>query len=394
MNELNNVYGSLLKETKKYIVTEGDYSYVYDPFFNISRSRVTAEVCKAMIRSKDEPRLIENMTRWIAIKQNHDGSWNEEHPKYSKPSALATAFAAEALLLKDLSSVTKTYECNLVKAKNYILNSELSSGFFKKSESYLADHLNVDASCGAFLAEYGRAYDDQESVKAASRAAFNCISNQFENGVYPYTTSKGGSPYPYPFNVPCVHYQGVTIYYLLKIQNVINDDKLGSSLIKAVNWLSSVQMKDGRFDWSKSGLMFAYYLSGAYAFAAVSFKNHNLDAEYLKALKILDNNAPNIANRWERAPIYTYLLAIYPTLKTAMIGDFPIKHRMFRLGYGLYRQFARRRYKTKIDDQLFNVLSKALRIKTSTIDPSANYPDLFMTSEIVDCLSYIRENQT
>lgn len=392
MNELKNIYGPVLGEVKKYIVTEGDLSYVYDPLFNISRSRVTAEVCKAMIRSNDDPVMIGNLARWIAQRQNPDGSWYEEHPKYLKPSALSTAFAAEALLLRDLSNGSKTYDHHLANAKNYILSSELSSGFFKKSESYMADHLNVDASCGAFLAEYGQARNDPGSLAAASRAAMNCMDNQFEDGVYPYTTSKGGSPYPYPYNVPCIHYQGVTIYNLLKIQKVINDTRLSSSLDLGIRWLSSIQRNDGRFDWSKSGLMFSYYLSGAYAFAAASFKTYHMEDNYLKALAILKNNIPAIANRWERAPFYTYPLDIYSTIKTVLVGDYPARHRIFRMGYGLYRQSARRRLKPQIEDRLFNILTNAMRIKTSTIDPSANYPDMFMTSEIVDCLSDIREN--
>ena len=72
-----------------------------------------------------------------------------------------------------------------------------------------------------------------------------------------------------------------------------------------------------------------------------------------------------------------------------MIGSFPARHRLFNLGYGLYRQCARRRKSDRIDAGLFNVISKIFRIETSTIDPFANYPDLFMTSEVLDCLSYM-----
>jgi hypothetical protein len=31
-----------------------------------------------------------------------------------------------------------------------------------KSAQYTADHLNVDASCGAFLARYAERYDDRD----------------------------------------------------------------------------------------------------------------------------------------------------------------------------------------------------------------------------------------
>ena len=35
----------------------------------------------------------------------------------------------------------------------------------------------------------------------------------------------------------------------------------------------------------------------------------------------------------------------------------------------------------------FEALSRLLGIRSSTVEPSKNFPDLFMTSEMLDCLS-------
>lgn len=342
--------------------------------------------------------MIEKMLNWLASRQNLDGSWNEVHPRYSKPSALATSFIAEAFLVYQMyPHDNNRYDTHLKKARDYVLTSELAPGFFKKSELYYADYLNVDASCGAFLAEYGLLYRDDVSLQAAARAAKNCAAHQTSDGVYPYTTREGGQPERYPFHIPCIHYQGVTIYYLIKIQKIIKDADIASSLRRATEWLADTQHADGRFDWSKSGLMFAYYLTGAYAFAAASFDYSGMESNLSRSLNVLEKNAPYVVLRWEKDHLLTYPLSIYPTIKASMIGDYPARHRFFRLGYGLYRQYARRRYSDKIEDGIFNILSKVLKINSSTIDPTANYPDLFMTSEILDCLGYViecsRQNQ-
>jgi hypothetical protein len=391
---LAELYGSLMENTLKYVRVEGDHAYIYDPYFDLKRSRVTAEICKSLLRSGESRQLTEQMTDWLISRQNTDGSWNEIHPRYSKPSALVTSFVAETLLLKKLEgTLSDRQEQSLRQAAEYVMSSEVGSGYFRKSASYKADYLNVDASCGAFLAEYGRAYHSPMYMEAARRAATNCISYQSPDGIYPYTTAEGGEPERYPLNVPCAHYQGVTIYYLAKLQKCIRETGLESSIRRAAAWLANMQRRDGSFDWSRSGLMFAYYLSGAYAFAAASFDYCGLHANRDMSIIKVAENSPGIMNRWESAPLHTLPGNVYTTYRSAMIGNFPAKHRLFRLGYGLYRQCARRRQSDRIDEGPFNVLSKLFRIKTSTIDPFANYPDLFMTSETLDCLSFMLYGQ-
>jgi hypothetical protein len=91
--------------------------------------------------------------------------------------------------------------------------------------------------------------------------------------------------------------------------------------------------------------------------------------------------------RWEPGSWSDFPVAVSTAARTAGIGEYPLQHRAFRFGYGVYRQIARRRYADTADSRTFDLLRGALRIRTSTVEPSNNFPDLFMTSEVLDCLS-------
>ncbi len=139
--------------------------------------------------------------------------------------------------------------------------------------------------------------------------------------------------------------------------------------------------------------MFAYYLSGAYAFAIPCFmygtkwsSNYSENAE--KAMSVLETNVKSIVNRWERGSILSFPLYIFTALNTANIGNYPVSHKLFRFGYGMYRQFARCRFSNSVNPKIFNIISKVMNVNTSTVEPDNNFPDLFMTSEVLDCLSY------
>ncbi len=386
---LDGIYNTGVKPL---IVEKEKYAYIKDPVFGIKRNRVVAETLKAIVRldlEKDE-KIIEKLCRYLVKTQNKDGSWNEIHPNYNQPSALITSIVGEALLVCHKRFASDGLEKCVHLAKDFVLSMEKSPGYFLKSKQYKADHLNVDATCGAFLASYGKFFSDEECVRVARETAKHICNHQLSDGSYPYTVSKGDSAYL--LDVPCIHYQGVTIYYLSKIDEVITEKWLHDSLIGGVEWLSKTQMSDGRFDWSKSGLMFAYYLSGAYAFAFSSFLYvSRWDKKYLEnarlCLEVLKNNTCDLCLRWEKDSWMTFPLSFPISLKTALIGSYPFKHKLFRLGYGLYRQMARRRYSTRIDDKFFRVLTDVLNQKTSTIEPFANFPDLFMTTEVMDCIS-------
>ncbi len=368
------------------VILDGDAAYIRDPVFGIVRNRVHAEVCKALLRTGDD-RLVGPILRFVADSQNGDGSWNEIHVNYNQPSALITSFVGEALLD---AHERYPHEDALRKARDYVLAQELRPGYFLKSSLYTADHLNVDASCGAFLARYAADFDDATCRDAAVRAAANIVDHQWENGVYPYAVDKG--TYPYTFALPCIHYQAVTMYYLAKINEVLQDERVEKSLLDAAKWLVDQQRRDGRFVWSGSGLMFAYYLSGAYGFAYASLRYlSRRDREYRSHADLsLEGLRPclrGLVLRWEPGSWSDFPAAVRTAVRTAGIGEYPLQHRAFRFGYGMYRQIARRRYADTADSRTFDLLRGTLGIRTSTVEPSNNFPDLFMTSEVLDCLS-------
>jgi hypothetical protein len=382
------IIASLLKEVEKYSHEEEKGFYILDPVFGIVRNRVNAEVAKTYVRHGQKQKAIQ-LLRYVLTDQAEDGSWDEIHPNYRKKSALVTSFIGDALIT---AYPHFPQDIPLENAKKFVIQSEKKSGYFLKSHTYTADHLNVDASCGAFLAEYGNLLMDKNAIDAARRAAEHICRFQ-KNGYFPYTTDKGN--YPYTYNVPCIHYQGVTLYYLLKIQEIIDEPWLKKSIESGTMWLASIQHHDGTFDWSKSGLMFSYYLSGAYAFAYAVFtsqsrENSQYSDNALRCLKVLERNMPSLALRWETASRTSFFIPGLTTIKTAFLGDFPLRHRLFRTGYGYYRQISRRRIGTSIDEKTFLALCRVLHISSSTIEPSNNFPDLFMTSEILDCLSSSR----
>jgi len=402
MKEFNKrIYGTISHVIEKGImpnlVIKDSVAYIVDPVYDITRDRVNAECVKAMVRvndanGKDYMDIIEKILNRLVQKQNPDGSWNEVHVKYNQPSALITAIVGEALIDGYVALKKNGIENSINRAKDFVLQNEVSPGFFKKSSIYVADHLNVDATCAAFLAKYGKVFSDNECLEAAERTARHICDYQFPNGAFPYTSQEKGN-YQYHLQIPCIHYQGVTIYYLIKIQGVLEVGWLDPYLKKGIEWLASVQNENGSFDWSKSGLMFAYYLSGAYAFAISSFiYGSKWDAAYeynaKKALEVLEANIDSVANRWERASLYNLPFSVFSTMRTAFIGEYPFMHRMYRFGYGMYRQTARRRFLKTVNPRVFNFLSSIMGINASTIEPDNNFPDLFMTSEVLDCLSY------
>ncbi len=389
VNLVNQIYD---EGVKPLIVEKENYAFIQDPIFDIKRNRVVAEVVKAVIRLELEPErnLIEKLCRFLILNQNKDGSWNEIHPYYNQPSAFMTSIVGDALLMRYEEDPSPELEHSLQSANRFVLSQEKSPGYFLKSTQKTADHLNVDATCAAFLAVYGKKFSEETTIATVRNTAQHIQTYQFPNGSFPYTVNKGN--YPYLFDIPCIHYQGVTLWYLSKIHEILKEEWLGDCLQKGVQWLSDVQLTDGKFDWSKSGLMFSYYLSAAYAFAFSTFVYASQwDKKYLTkaqfCLDMLKRNIDTLVLRWERGSWRTFPTSIHSVFKTALLGQYPLKHRIFRVGYGLYRQTARRRFSHQINENFFRNTSRLLNIEPSTIDPLHNYPDLFMTSEVLDCLS-------
>lgn len=386
---------------------DGDGLRLRDPVFPIHRNRVVAETGKALLRLRGMGRSLpdlgfpadapERMARWLEARQNPDGSWNEIHPLAAPPGALETAFVGEFLLLLEASKGAKEPGRALRDARRHVLSQELAPGYFKKSELNYTDCLNVNASCAAFLAGLADAFGDEEARAAARRAAHRACYHQYPDGAFPYTTRERGYPYAHHLDVPCVHYQGVTLYYLRKAQRVLREPWLDAQLALGAAWLQRAQRRDGRFDWGRSGLPFAACLSGAYAFALASWTPHAADPAYARAIdgaaRALDANRRGLLLRWDRASLASLPLGVGTAWRSARHGDYPLRHRAFRFGYGAWRQWARRRYSDKAEGRLFHALARLMGIKASTVEASRNFPDLFMTTEAVDCLAYALESR-
>lgn len=370
-------------------------TYVKDPYFNIKRNRVISEIIQSLIQAnlgtKEE---IEQLCKFLIHTQKENGCWHEIHPNYNQPSALITSFVADSLITALKTNKTASMEDTIHKAKNYVLSQELRPGYFLKSSQYTADHLNVDASCGAFLAHYGKFFNDEACLNAAIRTAEHIVHHQWKNGVYPYTINKGN--YPEINNLPCMHYQAITLFYLIKIHEILEENWLQQSLLDGGNWLRKMQKQNGSFHWEKSGLLFAYYLTGSYAFATNSFYYlSQYDKTFLdyaqNALEILKQNRRNgLFLRWEKANWLTLPFSFTESFSTSLIGKHTIRKILFRFGYASYRQISRRRIKHTIDTTLFTHLTNFLKMNPSTVEPFNNYPDLFMTSEILNALSSLK----
>ena len=377
---------------KPLLVEEDEVMYVRDPVLGIIRNRVVAEVVQTLmhLNLNDEEDVVEKLCAFLIRGQNEDGSWNEIHLHYHQPSALITSLVGEALLSVYKRSPRSEWEKPLVRARDYVLSMESASGYFIKSRQYTEDHLNVDAACGSFLSMYDEVFSDHRARDAAVRAARHVCDHQSADGSYPYRVGK--RPLAYLFSVPCVHYQGVTLHYLCGIVPALEEPWFQESLYRGGRWLAAQQQDSGRFDWSRSGLMLALHLSGAYAFAFSSFLYLSReDKRFLRqvdgCLAMLSRNMNGLCLRWEKGSWLSFPWSLLISFKQAFLGNYPVRHRLFRLGYSLYRQIARRRYAPYLDDRLFTLLVERFGWTVSTVEPFANYPDVFMTTEVMMCLS-------
>ncbi len=389
MQNREELMNTLIQGVNAHVTVKGDMAFIIDPVFHIIRNRVHAEFAKTLIRLHQYS-YAKKFVNTLLSAQNKDGSWNEIHPNYNEPSALITSIVGETLLMALVHEPdNKILFDSVNRANQYVISCEIEPGYFLKSKMYTADHLNVDATCGAFLARYGSFFNDSSAYSSATRAAERIVFFQ-KKGWYPYATNKGN--YPYILDVPCVHYQGVTIYYLLKIGKILKNQIIDDSLKFASDTLASIVTEDGSFDWSRSGLMFAYHLSGAYAFAYSVFSEmaKTYPQYQSKADKMLEQINPKpigLLPRWNRSSWSSCLHSIVTVSRVSAIGNFPLKERLFRFSYGNYREFARRRYSKQINTTSFNFIAKAIGVHPSTVDPCSNYPDMFMTTETLDCIS-------
>ena len=397
--ETSDVTKKLLDGVMEQVTITDEKAFVNDKVTKVIRTRVTAEICSTLVKLHslkilENKMLIQKMSRWLIDNQNSNGSWNEAHINYNQPSTVFTSVCALSLL--EVSESFPEFNINeeiFDKAAKFILDQEIDFGAYKKSEHVHADILNADAMAAAFLLKFGSKSSTEKYTKAGKRAIANICLQQFSNGAYPYSGPKRAYPYKYHFFIPCIHYQAVTLYYLIKSAFYIKSDRLEQSILSGVEWLVKNQKEDGYFEWKNSGLNFALYLSATYAFVLPIYQNllsDNTNATKLmkESLSVLKEQIfDNILLRWEKGNSKSVIVGFFEAGKGGSIGEYPILFKLMRTLHRLHREISR----TKVSSNL--IPSKLISRPTGysaylgTVESSTNHPDLYMTSEALDALS-------
>ena len=397
--ETSNITQQLLNGVMQQLIVTDEDAYVKDNVSKVTRTRVVAELCSTLVKLhnlkiSDHQPIIKKLTKWLISNQNADGSWNEKHIKYDKPSTVFTSVCALSLLetsesFPDLNIDEEIFE----RAAKFILKQEIYYGEYRKSELVHADILNVDAMVAAFLLKFGARSSNENYSEAGKMAVAHICSHQFIDGAYPYGGPYRAYPYKYHFYIPCIHYQAVTLYYLIKTTPYIKSEWLEHSISSGTKWLIKNQKDDGYFKWKNSGLNFALYLSGTYAFVLPVYQNFlsndtNLSKLMEKSLNVLKNQIiDNILLRWEKGSSKSIITGFLEARKGGSIGNYPISFKFLRIMHRLHREISR----TKISNQI--TPSKLISRPTGysaylgTVESSTNHPDMYMTTEALDALS-------
>jgi len=397
--ETSNITQQLLNGVMQQLIVTDEDAYVKDNVSKVTRTRVVAELCSTLVKLhnlkiSDHQPIIKKLTKWLISNQNADGSWNEKHIKYDKPSTVFTSVCALSLLetsesFPDLNIDEEIFE----RAAKFILKQEIYYGEYRKSELVHADILNVDAMVAVFLLKFGNRSSNENYIKAGKMAVAHICSHQFIDGAYPYGGPYRAYPYKYHFYIPCIHYQAVTLYYLIKTTPYIKSEWLEHSISSGTKWLIKNQKDDGYFKWKNSGLNFALYLSGTYAFVLPVYQNFlsndtNLSKLMEKSLNVLKNQIiDNILLRWEKGSLKSIITGFLEARKGGSIGNYPISFKFLRIMHRLHREISR----TKISNQI--TPSKLISRPTGysaylgTVESSTNHPDMYMTTEALDALS-------
>ena len=400
-DEVEKVFLNSFTETCKCLKIDDDVAFLEDDFTGVVRTRTTAELCSAMIKmqklnKKEYTEIIKKITNWLIIKQNKDGSWNETHVNYDNPSSVFTAICGLTLLEVNEEKLNiKIPKTVLDNAANFLIKQEIKNGHFRKSEHYHADVLNADAMISAFLIRYGVNQNNVKYLEVAKRGLKNIISQQKDNGEFPYGSKIVQYPYKHHLDVPCIHYQTVTLYYLDKCSDKIPDNELKNSIYNGIKWLQNNQKETGEFDWRKSGLNFALYLTATYGFAVYLYSKYSPSTNKLlicNTVQILNNQyEKGILLRWEKSSIVKMIQGILFSIKGGSIGGYPVNFKILRTLHRIHREIARLKENEKM------IPSKITKVKTgysailSTVESSTNYPDLYMTTQTLDAMASIFE---
>ena len=402
-DDTNNLIKQLLDGVMQQLTITDEVAYVNDNVSKVIRTRVTAELCSTLVKLhnlkiSDHKSIIKKLTKWLIDNQNSNGSWNETHIKYDKPSTVFTSICALTLLevsesFPDLNMDEEIFS----RAAKFILNQEIDSGAYRKSELVHADILNADAMAAVFLLKFGNKSSNEIYIKAGTRAVAHICSHQFIDGAFPYSGPLRAYPYKYHFYIPCIHYQAVTLYYLIKTVPYIKSEWLEHSIVSGTKWLMKNQKDNGYFKWKNSGLNFALYLSGTYAFALPVYQNFlsndtNVSKLMKKSVSVLKEQIfQGILLRWEKGSSKSIIKGFLEAPKGGSIGKYPISFKFLRIMHRLHREVSR----AKISEQITpsKLISKPTGYSAylGTVESSTNHPDMYMTTEALDALSFSLE---
>jgi hypothetical protein len=398
-NETNDLIKQLLDGVMKQLTITDETAFLKDNVSKVIRTRVTAELCSTLVKIhnlkiSDHEIMIKKLTKWLIDNQNSNGSWNETHIKYDKPSTVFTAICALTLLevsesFPEINIDEKVFE----KTAEFILNQEMDSGAYRKSELVHADILNADAMAAVFLLKFGTKSSNENYIKTGTRAVAHICSHQFIDGAYPYGGPLRAYPYKYHFYIPCVHYQAVTLYYLIKTKPYIKSEWLEHSIFSGTKWLMKNQKDNGYFEWKDSGLNFALYLSGTYAFALSVYQNFlsndtNVTKLMEKSVDVLKEQIfQGILLRWEKGNVKSIVKGFLEAPKGGSIGNYPISFKFLRMMHRLYREVARSKISNKITPSKLITKPTGYSAYLGTVESSTNHPDMYMTTEALDALS-------
>lgn len=404
---INNLVNQLVKGVLRDLKTVNEHAYIEDRVSKIRRSRVNAEFCSTLVNLHNNGlenyyNIIEKLAKGIVLDQNKDGSWNEKHLNYDNPSSVFTSICALSLLDVKETFPEMSIEDNVFEnAARFLIRQEISSGHFRKSEQYHADVLNADAMVAAFLVRIGTKYHNDDYIKAGERALLNVCKQQFTDGGFPYGGPTKAHPYKYHLHVPCIHYQTVTLYYLMKSLPLAKSDWLTNSINQGIKWLLQNQVVNGTFSWKKSGLNFALYLTATYALSVPLYLRYitidnRAQRMIIKCIDILEKQIVNdILLRWEKGSFGSVLKGILDAPIGGFIGEYPLSFKILRSLHRIHREIARSEISENITaSKLVNRTAGGYSSIMSTVESSTNYPDMYMTTEALEALSSVLVKET
>ena len=189
----------------------------------------------------------------------------------------------------------------------------------------------------------------------------------------------------------------MTLFYLIKTTPYIKSEWLEHSILSGTKWLMKNQKNDGYFKWKNSGLNFALYLSGTYAFAIPVYQKNlandtNASTLIKKSMNVLKKQmSQGILLRWEKGSIKSIIKGFLEAPKGGLIGNYPIVFTFLRIMHRLYREVARSKISDKITPSKLISKPSGYSAYLGTVESSTNHPDMYMTTEALDALSYSLE---